>query len=438
MIFADTDGYFIVMNTQVKNLPRAQVELTIEISPEEYDPFLKKAAIAISENVKIAGFRPGKATYDVIKKQVGEEKIWEEALDAAIRKTLVQAMKENNIETVGSPKIEVLKLAAQNPIIYKATLNLLPRIENVSFDGISVRKKVVGLDEKKLQKQVHELQKMRGKEILVKRGAKMGDKVELDLTISIDRISIEGGNAKKLPIYLGENKFVPGFEDNLVGLKAGDSKEFPLTFPKNYHQKNVAGRLADCAVTISEVYEIQLPELNDAFAKDLQFKDFKDLEGHMKETLLLEARDAEEKRAEDEMVNALIEKNKFSDIPDILINSESKSMLSEMEQSVANQGISFDDYLSHLKKTKDQLLLEFTPSASKRIKGAILFREISKAHGITVAEEELGAALKNLEDQYHNNSEALNAIKKPEYKSYLHNILSSQKIMKFLKEKIVK
>lgn len=426
------------MKTELKQLPRAQVELTIEISPEEYDPFLKKAAIAISETVKIAGFRPGKATYDVTKKQVGEEKIWEEALDGAIRKTLVRAMKENNIETVGSPKIEVLKLAAQNPVIYKATLNLLPKIENVSFNGISIRKKVVALDEKKLQKQVHELQKMRGKEILIKRSAKMDDKVELNLTISIDRIPIEGGDAKKLPIYLGENKFIPGFEDNIVGLKEGDTKEFPLTFPKNYHQKNIAGKLADCAVTILAVYEIQLPEPNDAFAKDLQFKDFKDLESHMKETLLLEARDGEEKRIEDEIVDALIGKNKFSEVPDILINSESKSMLSEMEQSITNQGISFDDYLSHMKKTKDQLLLDFAPSATKRIKGAILFREISKAHGITVAEEELGVALKNLEDQYQKNSEALSAIKKPEYKSYLHNMLTSQKIMKFLKEKIVK
>lgn len=426
------------MRSQIKNLPRAQMEITIEISPEEYDPFLKKAALDISEKVKIAGFRPGKTPYDIIKREVGEAKIWEGALESAIKKTLVEAIKENNIATVGSPRIEVLKLAVQNPVIYKATVSILPKIEHMVMDGIRVQRKNVVFDEAKFKKEIATLQKMRGKEILVQRAAKKGDKIELDFTISLDRIPIEGGGVKKMPIYLGEKKFISGFEDNVIGLKAGEEKEFPLTFPKNYHQKNLAGKITECRVKILGVYEIQLPEINNRFAQDLQFKDLKDLEQHMKDTLMIQAKVAEEKRMEDEIIDRLIEKNRFSEIPDILINSEAGCLLSEIEETITSQGIPFDDYLSNLKKTRDQMLLDLAPAASKRIKGAVLFREIAKANGITVTEEELRRAQENLEKQYQKNYETLEAIKKPDYKDHLRNVLASQKVMNFLKEKIIK
>lgn len=426
------------MKVEMKQLPRGQAELIIEITPAEYDPFLKKAAQLISENIKTPGFRPGKASFDIIVKQVGETKIWEEAIEGAVRKTLFGALKEKSIDTVGSPKIEVQKLAPNNPVIFKATVNLLPKIENLSLEGISVKKNSVPVDNEKIAKQLRELQKMRGKEILVEREAKKGDKAEVDFSLSIDTIPLDGGDAKKFPLYLGENKFIPGFEENVIGLKAGETKEFKLTFPKNYHQKMVAGKLTDCKVKVIGVYEIQLPELTDALAKDLQFKDLNDLKEHLKKTLEKEAENAEERRVEDEIIDKLLDKNRFTDIPDVLINSESKTMLSEIEQSAAGQGVPFDEYLSHMKKTKDEMLMELAPSATKRIKGAILFREVAKTSSISASEDEITKSIQSLKEQYAHDEQAKKTLDNPDYRHYMSHTLTSQKVLKFLKEKIVK
>lgn len=426
------------MKSQVKNLPRGQAEITIEILPEEYVPFLKKAALRISENIKISGFRQGKTPYDIIKQRVGEGKIWEEALEDAVKKTLFNALKEKLLDTVGSPKIEAIKLAPNNPVQYKAVINLLPKINNFSLEGISIHTKKISIDNARVEKQLCELQKMRGKEILARRSAKAGDKAEVDFSLSMEKVPLEGGDVKKFPIYLGEKKFIPGFEENIIGLKEGDTKEFPLTFPKNYHQKNLAGKITECRVKILAVYEIQLPGLDDTFAKELRFKDFNDLKSNIENNLMAEMQNAEEKRIEDEIIDTLIEKNKFSAIPDILIDSEVKTMLSEIEQSVANQGVSFDEYLLHMEKTKDQMLIELAPSAAKRIKGAILFREVAKNNSISVSEDEITKSLESLKTQYANDEHAKKTLNSPEYPNYLAHTLTSQKVMRFLKEKIVK
>ncbi|KKQ57256.1 MAG: Trigger factor [Parcubacteria group bacterium GW2011_GWA2_38_13] len=426
------------MKVEMKPLPRGQAEFIIEITPAEYDPFLKKAAQMISENIKTPGFRQGKASFEIIVKQVGETKVWEEALEGAVRKTLFDALKEKSIDTVGSPKIEVQKLAPNNPVIFKATVNLLPKIESLSYEDITVRKNAISIDNTKIEKQLHELQKMRGKEILVSREAKKGDKVEIDFSLSIDNVSLDGGDAKKFPLYLGENKFIPGFEENVIGQKAGETKEFKLTFPKNYHQEIVAGKLTDCKVKVSGVYEIQLPELSDALAQDLKFKDLNDLKDHLKKTLEKEAKSAEERRLEDEIIDKLLDKNRFSDICDVLINSESKTMLAEIEQSVAGQGVSFDEYLSHMKKTKDEMLMELAPSATKRIKGAILFREIAKNASISASEDEITQSIQSLKEQYAHDENAKKTLDSPDYRHYMSHTLTSQKVLQFLKEKIIK
>lgn len=424
------------MKIDAKQLPRGQAELTIELTPEEYDPFLKKAALAISEKVKISGFRPGKAPYDIIKARVGEAKIWEEAIELAVRKTLLHAFDEQKIKTVGAPKIEVAKLAPGNNVAYKAVVNILPTIKKLTFENISVKQNEISIKDSEVEKSVLELQKMRGKEALVPRECRMNDKVEIDFSMYLDKIPLDNGSSKKLPIYLGEKQFVPGFEENIVGMRAGDSKEFALKFPDNYHQRNIAGKIVEVKARALAVYEIQLPKLDDAFAKDLRFNDLAGLKKHLKENLLLEARGEEEKRADDEMVDAIIEKNAFTDIPDVLINSEASAIANEIEHSVTQRGISFGDYLKHLKKTKEQLLLDVTPMAIKRVKGAILFREIAEANNISATDEEVLASLDELKKN-HTSDEERKTLHNPEYKNYLKNILTSDKVMKFLRGKII-
>lgn len=422
------------MKIDYKELPKSQAEITIELTPQEFDPFLKKAALDISEKVKISGFRPGKAPYDIIKQQVGELALWQEALEGGVKKTLFQAIEEKKLTTVGSPKIDIMKLVPGNPVIYKATLYLMPTVGKLVIDGIKVSKKSIKVEDKDVEKTLDGLRKMRSKEKLVRRPAKKGDRVDVDFKIFLDRIPVDGGDGKKMPVTLGENKFIPGFEEKLIEMKEGEEKEFALTFPKEYYQKNLAGKLVDFKVKVLGVYEIELPAIDDEFAKSLRFNDADDLKKNIRENMIREFTLKEERRVEEEMMDKILEKNRFTDIPEILLHAEAKSMMEEFEQGIKNDGISFDDYLMHIKKTREQLLLEFTAPALRRIKIAIFLRELAKSQNISVSPEEVDRGI--LDAQKENVAQE-DLSKNTEYRNYFFNILTTRKVMDFLKQKIV-
>jgi len=324
------------MKVDKKDLSRGQAELTIELSVEEYQPFLKTAASAISERVKISGFRDGKAPYDMIKQQVGEARIWEEALEKAVAKTLYQALDEHKLLTVGSPKIDVVKLAPNNPVIYTAAVSLLPTIQNLVHEDVKIEQKKVEVPEEKSEKTLNDLLKMRATEKLVERAAKSGDKVEIDFTIYLDKVPIENGSHKKFPITIGDGSFIPGFEENILGMKRGETKEFLLAMPKEFHQKNIAGKKVDIKATILSVFEVTLPEANDDFSMTLGFSDVKELKKHIHSSLVRDAEIAARREWEEKLLDALIEKNNFSDVPDVLIQNESQKMIHELEHQITS------------------------------------------------------------------------------------------------------
>lgn len=425
------------MKTDIKELPRSQREITVELTPEEYKPFLMKAAYGISEKVKISGFRPGKAPYNIIVQEVGEPKLWEEAFELAIKKTLFQALREKNIVSIGSPKIDMVKLAPGNPVIYRATVNIMPKVEKLVFEGIQVRRVQPQISESVLEESLHELQKMRADEKLVSRPARQGDKVEVDFTIYMDTVPLEGGTGKKIPVILGENKFIPGFEEKIIGMKAGEEKEFSLTFPKNYYQKNLAGRLVDFRAKACSVFERELPKFDDEFAKNLRFENLDALKKHIHKNLLDEAARKEERRLEDDIIEKLLEKNRFSDIPDILVQSEAQAMLQEFEQNIRNDGLNFDEYLAQIKKTRQELFMDFTPGAVKRVKVALLFRELAAVHNLHPSDKEMESQYTSMKRQFEAQAKSADVFQERGVKEYAKNILTSKKIMDFLKERIV-
>jgi len=427
------------MKTEINKLPRGQVELTIELSIDEYQPFLEQAAKTISEVTKIPGFRPGKAGLDIVKQKVGEDKIWQEALEPAVRKTFLQALDKQKLPTVGSPEIDVIKLAPGNPVIYKAKVNLLPKVELGDLTKIKVSRKPVVIKPEEISQTISNIQKSQAKESLVSRPAQKGDKVEIDFSVSLDQIPIDQGQSQNFPLVIGEKTFIPGFEEQLIGLKSGEEKKFSLEFPKNYHQKNLAGRLADFKVKLNAVYNLELPKLDDDFAKSLgQFQTVKDLEEGVKNKLTNDAEFQENQRLEEEIIDAIINQSKFDDIPDLLINTETKKMLEELEQSISQNGLKFEDYLSHLKKTQDELLLDFVPQAIKRVKGALILRQAGELGKIQATEEDIAEEIKQTKVLYQNNPEISKQIDSPAYHQYLKNILTGRKTMEYLKSLTVK
>jgi trigger factor len=418
---------------ELKNLPKSQVEITVTIPADQLESFLSKAAALLSTKTEIKGFRPGKAPLEIIKKQFGEMKVYEEAAALAVEKSYVEIVTAVKLEPLGSPKIEFIKLAPGNEFVYKATVTLVPEVKLGKIDSVKIKEKTITISEENISKVVEELRESRAKEVLENKPAAKGDKVEMDFEVIRDNVPIEGGAEKKYPLIIGSGQFIPGFEENLIGLKANDTKEFELKFPDQYHNNNLAGKPAKFIVKILAVYKRELPGLDDEFAKSLGLADFAKLKEQIKHNLEHEEHHKEEERIERELMEELIKKSSFGEIPDILVTAEANKMIQELESNIMMQGLKFEDYLKHLNKTKEQLKLEFAPQALKRVQGALLMRAIFFQEKFQITDQEIDQEIELMSKYYQQNPEIINNLKTPEYRDYVSNMIGNRKVMDFLK-----
>lgn len=423
-----------------ENLPKQAVKLTITVSLEEMQPMLETAAAHVSEQVQIPGFRPGKAGYDIVKQRVGEMKILEEALEEIVRKTLVEAVNAEKLETVGSPSISVEKLAPGNPLVYSAELALMPVIEKLAdYEKLSVKKEDAVATEEDIEKTLLELQKMQRKEVraTAETEAKKEDKAVIDLLMKKDGVLVEGGTAKGYRVYLSEPHYIPGFSEELVGMKETGTKTFTLTFPKNHYQKHLAGYPVKFEVTLNELYHLDTPALDDAFAGGLGQKDLAALKALLHSNISGEKAQEEAKRQELEMLMLIAKESRFTEIPELLVNQEVNKMIHELEHGVEEQGGKFDDYLQSIKKTIAQLKLDFAPRAIERIKASLVVREAGKQMQIEVTAAEIDTALDTLAEQYKD-KESRDKIYAPEYREYMEVALKNKKVIEKLREVMMK
>ncbi|MDD5749719.1 MAG: trigger factor [Patescibacteria group bacterium] len=428
------------MQITKKELEKSQIELAIELSEEEVRPQLEKAAQALSAQQKIPGFRPGKVPYDLAKNKFGEMTIYQAALDAIINDSFYKAIIRENLETVGQPKIDVEKIAPGNPIIYKATVSILPKVVLGQWTQIQIQKNKVEVKEEDLAKTITQLQSMRAEEKLVDRAAKNGDKVEVDFEVLINKAVIEGGKSQKYPLIIGEKQMIPGFEEQLIGLKAGDKKEFELKFPEKYFQKNLANRLATFKVTLAAVYQRNLAEANDDFAKKLGFDNLAKLKEQLQENIKQDKENKENQRLETEIIKELIKICQIGELPENLIDNEIHKMIHELEHNISRQGMDMAGYLKSLNKTHDDLHQDFRAQAIERVQAALIFKQIAKEEKIQASESEVMAEIKKQEDFYRqiNNAQALQNIQNPLYKNQVASSLINSRIITRLKQDIIK
>ena len=423
------------MKITKKDLEKSQIEINVELSVDEFKPFIEMGAKNLSEHVKIEGFRPGKVPYDILKQKVGEISILEEAAHIAIRKNIEKIFKEelSDKQPVGQPQIEITKLAPENPLEYKMIIALLPSITLGSYKDLKIEKEVAAVDQKDIEKTLDEIREMRAQEKTSETGAAKGDKIIINLHLALDKVPVEDGHAHDLSLIVGKEYLVPGFDDKIVGAKKGEKREFQLEYPKNHHQVNLAGKLVDVSVDVKEVLNRVLPEINDELAVSMQFKDLKDLKEAIEKNILLDRQRQADVKAEIKMLDTIAEKSKFGDIPETLLEAETDNMMAELERNITSQGGNFDDYLKHLNKNKAQMRLELSPNAVKRIKTALIIREVGVIEKINVSKEELEERLNTLKASQTGNDEALKQIASPEYRRYLENAMFNDKVVSQLK-----
>ncbi len=432
------------MEVNKKDLEKSQVELTIELSTEELKPFLESAAAEISKQKEIKGFRPGKAPLDIVIKEAGEMTVYQTAGNMAVQKSIWQALEKEDLEIASQPKIEVQKLAPGNPFIYKATLDLLPKVKICSFDKVEVKPaQEPKIEENEIEKVLNDLKKMRAKETIADKAAEKGDKVEIDFEASVDDAKIEGGSAKKHPLVIGSNTMIPGFEDNLIGLKKDETKEFTLTFPEKYHAENLRGKKGTFKVTVQAVYKREMPEINDEFAKGLGLKDLKGLKSHIESNLKQEKATKEKQRVELDIINQLIEKSEFEEIPESLINQEIEKMMQELQDNITRQGGKMEDYLKSIKKSESDLRLDFTPDAIKRVKTGLLIRKFAQENNIKADKQEIEQEKQKTLASYKMNPAYAQKIDELEKQlntenanHYFGNLIANRKAIDLIKEKV--
>jgi len=424
------------MQISKKDLEKSQLELTVELSLEEMAPYIEKGAQKVSEEVKVEGFRPGKVPLDVLKQKIGEMTILEEAANLAIRKTIDEAIEKNTMDrqAFGQPQVNITKLAPGNPFEYKIVVSLLPTIALGKYKDLDIKVEEAVVSDKEVEKALHDLQEMRAQEVLSEEPVKDGDKVTACVHLFLDKVPVEDGHHHDAAILIGKDYFVPGFDKQIIGAKKGETKKFSLPYPENHHQKNLAGKMVQFEVEIKAVYDRKLPELNDEFATFFQLKDMADLKKNIADSLKHERQHQAEMRNESVMISKIVDDTKFGDLAEALVDSETRNMMMELEQSVVRQGGKFEDYLSSLKKTKDELMLELLPNAVKRAKAALVIRELAIVEKISPSAKEVEDKIAELKKQYAGNAEILKMIDEPGYTHYLQNILTNEKVLAKLKE----
>ncbi|MFA5134850.1 MAG: trigger factor [Patescibacteria group bacterium] len=417
------------MHVSKKQLPKSQVELTIELAHEELKPFLEQAAKAISTTVKVAGFRPGNAPYDVVAREVGAMRVYEEAAELAVQQSFARAVVQEKLVTVGPPQVSIEKVAPGNPFAFKATVALLPDVTLGDYAGVKVDERAVQVEPAEVDDVISNLRKAYGKEKRILRPVQNGNKVEVDMNGYLDKVPVDGAQAKNQQMVIGEGNFVPGFEENLLGMSEGEEKEFTVRFPKEYHRKDLARRDIEFKVKVKAVYEIELPELNDEFAKSIgNVSTVGELQKRIEESIMREKQDKEKQRWELAVVDAVVKKSAFGEIPDVLIHSEMGKVLHELEHDVANRGMKFDDYLLSIKKSRDDLKKELQPRVIERIKSALVVRAIAEKESIRTTDEELDKEIETHRLAYKDNPEALKQVNTHAYRDHLYGILQNRKV----------
>jgi trigger factor len=410
------------------------IEITVEVPQSEMAGFWDLAGQKLAETLTVKGFRPGKIPRDIVEKTVGTEKFFNKAVELASEKTYREIVKENNLEPVGPPEITVLKISPADDFSYKLKVAVLPEVVLPDYKILvkSMAPRPQKVEQKEIEDALKWLRFSRAKISEVPRPAKNGDLVEIDLEMRLAGVKMENGSSKNQPLILGESRFVPGLEENLVGMKTGEEKEFSLKIPDKFREKNLAGKTVDFKVKMGPVKERELPEINDYFAHSLgNFEGLAALEKSIREGLLEEKETKEKEMFRMEMADKIAGEIKW-DLPDVLIEAEARKMIHELSADIESRGLKFDDYLAQIKKNVPELEREFGEPARRRVKIALVLRAIAKAEKIEPKTEEVEEKMNEVLKMYLDVKTAEKDANLSELYERMSGILANEKVFEHL------
>lgn len=378
-------------------------QLTFEVDAETFDKALDQAFKKVVKNVSVPGFRKGRVPRPIFEKRFGVEVLYQDALDIVVPDAYAKAVEESGIEPVAQPEIDIEQIEKGKDLVLTATVVVKPEVKLGQYKGLEVTKVDTEVTEEEVNAEIETLQK-RYAELVIKEDepAEKGDTVVIDFEGFIDGEAFEGGKAENYSLELGSNSFIPGFEDQLVGVKAGDEKEVNVTFPEDYHDEKLAGKDAVFKIKVHEVKALELPELDDDFAIDVddEVETFAELKEKIKKRLQENKEHMARHRIENEVID-LAAKNAEIDVPEEMIDSEIERMINELNQQFRAQGLNLDLYQQMTGNKLDDLKESMREDAEKRVRANLTIEAIAEAENIEVTDEEVNEELEKMADMYN-------------------------------------
>ncbi|MEA2720953.1 MAG: trigger factor [Candidatus Eremiobacteraeota bacterium] len=387
--------------TTLKSLDPTQVELEISITPEEYAAAQDAAFRKLVRNAKIPGFRPGKVPRKIFESNYGTATILERALDDLLNTKYPAALEEHNIDPLTRPTVEVVPSEDQTqPPLFKAVVSVRPEIEPKDYTGVEITDVPETAGEADLERALEQMRRDASTLVPVDRPAKLGDTVVMDYEGRIDGVAFEGGTAQGQETELNGERFIPGFVDGIIGMTAGETKDVPAKFPDPYSNEELAGKDAVFTITVHDVKEPELPELDDALAKRVSRSEtLDDLKTEIRRRLDETVRRNARQKMSTELLEKIAAANDFP-LPEVLIERESDALLNESRQFIARARMSWEQYLEGTGKTEAELKETFRPEAERRVKQTLLVEAIAKKEGIQATQEDVETELSALAAQY--------------------------------------
>lgn len=388
---------FKVEQLEEKNM----VKLVIEASAEEFEAGLNAAYNKNKNKISVPGFRKGKAPRKMIEQLYGSQIFFEDAANEIIPDAYADAAKESGLDIVSQPKVSIEQLEAGKPFIFAAEVAVRPEVELGEYKGVEVTKADAEVTDADVEEELKKVQDQNSRTVSVEdRAVKDGDMTVIDFEGFIDGEAFEGGKGENYPLTIGSHSFIDTFEEQMIGMNIGEEKELNVTFPEDYHAENLKGKPATFKVTVKEIKEKQLPELDDDFAQDVSdFDTLAEYKDDLKKKIA-ERKESEAKaKKESEAIEKVVEAAKM-DIPQAMIDTQVNRMLEDFAMRLQQQGLSVEQYFQYTGMTADKIMEEMKPEAVKRIKNSLVLEAVAKAENIEVSEEEFEAELQRMADMY--------------------------------------
>ncbi|NLK96574.1 MAG: trigger factor [Epulopiscium sp.] len=389
------------MSSQLERLENNQVKLTIEVSAARFEEGMQYAYNKNKKHISIPGFRKGKAPRAFVEKAYGPEIFYEDAVNYVIPDAYEAAVKEHNLEVVSRPEFDVEKIEKGQDLVLTAVVTVKPEVTLGQYKEVEVPKMDVEVKDEEIEEELKKVQDQNARIITVTdRPVKDGDEVVIDFEGFIDGAAFEGGKGTDYSLKIGSHSFIDTFEEQLIGANVGDELDVNVTFPEDYHQKDLSGKPALFKVKVKEIKEKELPALDDEFAKDVsEFETLDEYKQDIKAKLLEQKEKAAKLEKERNAIEKVIENAKM-DVPEVMINNQIDQMVQDFSMRMKYQGLPIEQYLQFTGQTMETLKANFRSDAEFQVKARLVLEEIAKAENIEVTDEELNDEFKKMAEQY--------------------------------------